>query len=76
MEIVLGILSYFIISCTITIILGIIVGDYEFAVAVGSIWLLAVPIVIVAFIIYAISMLLCKIIEFIRKSIEKRRKEK
>ena len=72
MEITLGILSYFIISCTIAIILGIIVGDCEFAVAVGLIWPLAVPIVIVSFITYAISMLLCEIIEFIKKSIEKR----
>ena len=70
MEITLGILSYFIISCTIVIILGIIVGDCEFAISVGLIWPIAVPIVIVAFIIYAISMLLCKIIELIRKRIK------
>ena len=75
MEITLGILSYFIISCTIAIILGIIVGDCEFAVAVGLIWPIGVPIVIIAFIIYAICILLCKIIGFIRKSIEKRKGE-
>lgn len=72
MIITLGILSYFIISCAIAIILGIIVGDCEFAIAVGPIWPLGVPIVIVAFIIYAISMLLCEIIGFIRKAIKKR----
>lgn len=76
MEITLGILSYFIISCTIAIILGIIVGDCEFAVSVGMIWPLAVPIIIVAFIIHAICMLLYGIIGFIRKSIEKREKDK
>lgn len=72
MEITLGILSYFIISCTIAIILGIIVGDCEFAVEVGLIWPLAVPIVIVSFIIYAICRLLCKIIEFIERGKEKK----
>lgn len=72
MEIILGILSYFIIGCTIAIILGIIVGDCEFAVSVGLIWPLGIPIVIVAFIISVISMLLYEIIGFIRKSIEKR----
>ena len=72
MEIILGTLSYFIIGCTIAIILGIIVGDCEFAVEVGLIWPLAVPIIIVSFIIYAISMLLCEIIEFISKAIKKR----
>ena len=72
MEITLGILSYFIISCTIAIILGIIVGEYDFALYTGLIWPIGVPIVIIAFIIYAICILLCKIIGFIRKSIEKR----
>ncbi len=72
MEIILGILSYFIIGCTIAIILGIIVGDCEFAVSVGLIWPLGIPIIIVGFIIYAIHMLLYEIIEFIMKSIEKR----
>lgn len=72
MEITLGILSYFIISCTIAIILGIIVGDCEFAVAVGLIWPLGIPMVTIALIIYAIYRLLRKIIGFIMKSIEKR----
>ncbi len=72
MEITLGILSYFIISCTIAVILGIIVGDCELALEVGPIWPLGVPLFIVAFIIYVISMLLCEIIEFIRKAIKKR----
>lgn len=76
MEITLGILSYFIVSCTIAIILGIIVGDCKFALYIGLIWPLGVLLFIVAFITCFICRLLCKIIEFIRKSIEKRGKEK
>ena len=72
MEITLGILSYFIISCIMAIILGITIGDCEFAVSVGMIWPLAVPIIIVAFIIHAICMLLYGIIGFIRKTIKER----
>ena len=72
MEIILGLISYFIIGCTVSIILGIIVGDCEFAVSVGLIWPLGIPVIIVAFIIYAIHMLLYEIIEFIMKSIKKR----
>ena len=72
MEIISLILAYLMVGCTVSIALGIIVGDCEFAISVGLIWPIGVPIVIVAFIIYAISMLLCEIIGFIRKSIEKR----
>ena len=54
------------------IILGITIGDCEFAVSVGMIWPLAVPIIIVAFIIHAICMLLYGIIGFIRKTIKER----
>ena len=76
MVITLGILSYFIIGYIIAIILDKIVGDCEVAVAVGLIWPLGVPLFIVAFITCFIYRLLCKIIGFIRKSIEKRGKEK
>lgn len=66
------ILAYLMVGCTVAIILGIIVGDCELALYTGLIWPLAVPIVIVAFITYVISMLLCEIIEFISKAIKKR----
>lgn len=72
MTIISLILAYFMVGCTVSIVLGILSGDYDFSLYTGLIWPLGVPIVIVALIIYAISMLLCKIIGFIRKSIEKR----
>ncbi len=66
------ILAYLMVGCIVSIVLGILSGDYDFALYTGLIWPLGVPIVIVGFIIYAICILLCKIIGFIRKSIEKR----
>ena len=68
MEIILGILSYFIISCTIVIILGIIVGDCEFAISVGLIWPIAVPLLIGLAIIAIVGVLVYKIAEFFIKN--------
>lgn len=76
MEIISLILAYFMVGCTVSIVLGILSGDYDFSLYTGLIWPLGVPMVTIALIIYAIFILLCKIIGFIRKSIEKRGKEK
>ena len=70
------ILAYLMVGCTVSTALYILSGNYDFALYFGLIWPLGIPIIIVAFIIYVISMLLCKIIGFIRKSIEKRGKDK
>lgn len=70
------ILAYFMVGCTVSIVLGILSGDYDFSLYTGLIWPLGVPMVTIALIIYAIFILLCKIIGFIRKSIEKRSDEK
>ena len=66
------ILAYFMVGCTITTALYILSGNYDFSLYFGLIWPLGIPMVTIALILYAISMLLRKIIGFIRKSIEKR----
>lgn len=66
------ILAYLMVGCATSTALYILSGDHDFALYTGLIWPLGIPIVIVALIIYAICRLLCKIIGFIRKSIEKR----
>lgn len=70
------ILAYLMVSCIVSTALYILSGEYDFALYFGLIWPLGIPLVIVAFIIYAICMLLYEIIGFIRKSIEKRGKDK
>ena len=66
------ILAYLMVGCTVSTALYILSGNYDFALYFGLIWPIGVPMVTIALIIYAISMLLRKIIGFIRKSIEKR----
>ena len=70
------ILAYLMVGCTISTALYILSDNYDFALYFGLIWPLGVPMVTIALIIYAIYRLLHKIIGFIRKSIEKRGKEK
>ena len=70
------ILAYLMVGCTIATALYILSDDYYLALYIGLIWPLGVPLVTIAVIIYAICILLCKIIGFIRKSIEKRKGEK
>ena len=62
------ILAYLMVGCAIATALYILSDDYDFALYIGLIWPLGVPMVTIAVIIYAI----CKIIGFIRKSIKKR----
>ena len=61
------ILAYFMVGCTVAILLGILSGDYDFSLYTGLIWPLGVPMVTIALIIYAIYRLLRKIIGFIKK---------
>ena len=70
------ILAYLMVGCTISTALYILSDNYDFALYFGLIWPLGIPLFIVVFTIYFISRLLRKIIGFIRKSIEKRSKEK
>ena len=70
------ILAYLMVGCTVATAFYILSGNYNFAIYFGLIWPLGVPLFIVAFITYFIYRLLCKIIGFIKKSIEKRGKEK
>ena len=70
------ILAYLMVGCTVSTAFYILSHNYEFAVYFGLIWPLGVPLFIVAFITSVICRLLCKIIGFIKKSIEKREKDK
>ena len=70
------ILAYLMVGCTVSTALYILSGNYDFALYFGLIWPLGIPMVTLALILYAIFILLRKIIGFIRKSIEKRGKEK
>ena len=66
------ILAYLMVGCIISTALCMLSDDYDLALYTGLIWPLGVPMVIVAFIIYAICRLLCKIIEFIERGKEKK----
>lgn len=66
------ILAYLMVGCTVSTALYILSDDYDFALYFGLIWPLGIPMVTIALILYAIFILLRKIIGFIRKSIEKR----
>lgn len=70
------ILAYLMVGCTVSTALYILSGKYDFALYFGLIWPLGIPMVTLALILYAIFILLRKIIGFIRKSIEKRGKDK
>lgn len=76
MIIILLILAYLMVGCTISTALYMLSDNHDFAIYFGLIWPLGIPLFIVAFITCFIYRLLCKIIGFIRKSIEKRGKEK
>ena len=66
------ILAYLMVGCTVSTALYILSGEYDFSLYFGLIWPLGVPMVTIALILYAIFILLRKVIRFIRKSIEKR----
>lgn len=70
------ILAYLMVGCTVSTALYILSDNYDFALYFGLIWPLGIPMATIAVILYAIFILLRKIIGFIRKSIEKRGKEK
>ena len=70
------ILAYLMVGCTVSTAFYILSGNYDFALYFGLIWPLGVPLFVVAFITCFIYRLLCKIIGLIKKSIEKRGKEK
>lgn len=76
MIIVSLILAYLMVGCTVSTAFYILSGNYDFAIYFGLIWPLGVPLFIVAFITCFIYRLLCKIIGFIKKSIEERGKDK
>ena len=76
MVIISLILAYLMVGCIISTALYILSDNYDFALCFGLIWPLGVPLFIVVFTMCVIYRLLCKIIEFIRKSIEKRGKIK
>ena len=64
------------VGCTVATALYILSDNYDFALYFGLIWPLGIPLFIVVFTICFSCRLLRKIIGFIRKSIEKRGKEK
>ena len=70
------ILAYLMVGCTVSTAFYILSGDYDSAIYFGLIWPLGIPLVTVALILYAIFILLRKIIGLIKKSIEKRGKDK
>ena len=72
MTIISLILAYLMVGCTVSTALYILSGNYDFSLYFGLIWPLGVPMITLALIIYAISMLLCKIIGLIRKRINRR----
>ena len=61
------ILAYLMVGFTASTAFYILSDDYDLALYFGLIWPLGVPLFIVAFITSFISMLLCKIIEFIKR---------
>lgn len=72
MEIISLVLAYLMVGCTVSTALYVLSDNYDFALYFGLIWPLGVPLFIVAFITCFIYRLLCKIIEFIKKTIEKK----
>ena len=72
MIVILLILAYLMVGCTVSTAFYILSGNYDFALYFGLIWPLGVPLFVVAFITSFICRLLCKIIGFKKKSIEKR----
>ena len=71
MIVILLILAYLMVGCTVSTALYILSGNYDFALYFGLIWPLGIPMVTVAFITSFICRLLCKIIGFIKRGKEK-----
>ena len=68
MIIILGILAYLMVGCTVATALYILSDNYDFALYTGLIWPLGIPLFIVAVIICFSCRLLRKIIEFFTKN--------
>lgn len=68
MIIILLILAYLMVGCTVSTALYILSDNYEFALYFGLIWPLGIPMFVVAFITCVIYRLLCKIIGFFTKN--------